>query len=172
MAGRDIQATWLMTTVGGFAGGVARNGSEHGGLSLEMISRDRSQCRIKHTLSMGAAEVCPHTRYHIVPEGGHKALCPPSVTVAQPSRVVLTDQQTGPLHTGSPTRAPRPARAHSTIVGLTHGGQRAHGTTRIHGDKPTEEVQGQIAWIYSAGTAQLSVASAGESGVLEALTQR
>ena len=22
--------------------------------------------------------VCPHTRYHIVPDGGHKALCPPS----------------------------------------------------------------------------------------------
>ena len=31
----------------------------------------------------------------------------------------LTDQHTGPLHTGSPTRAPRPVRAHSTIVGLT-----------------------------------------------------
>ena len=43
MAGRDIQATWLMTTVGGFAGGLARNGSEHGGLSREMISRDTSQ---------------------------------------------------------------------------------------------------------------------------------
>ena len=52
--------------------------------------------------------------------GDEPAFIQPSLSSQSPhTSSHLRDQHTGPLHTGSPTSAPRPLRAHSTIVCLT-----------------------------------------------------